>query len=782
MSGASAIRYFVEGDGLVDGTALVEDFRCVERLDEVYALEVVAACSLDQDPAALLGSDLTLVLERKGFETRRLPALVWEVEEGQLNYETANRRLRLQLRPALACLSLTRNNRIFQDKSAVEILEEVLGETLRPYGRQVQLDAAETTPTREFCLQYQETDLEFVERLLAEEGIAYGFDFAGEVEMLVLRDANRQYPEAPTGRGRGQAPYVPSDADIDAEEPIHRIEVVDVDTVTSVVVADWDWTRTEMPFSAEARSEDGQRRDRESYQHGEGRSLLLVDYAPAAYGADDAERQAPLRLEAELRDRRAIQGLSRIIGLTAGSKLEVVGHPIVGVDGAYLVIEVEHHSRPWPAPRAAAPADAYHNRFTAIPFDTPYRPRPRRGKRSIPGIQTALVTGPSGEEIHLDEHGRIKIQFHWDRVAPGDETSSCWVRVQQPWAGAGWGHYWIPRIGMEVVVHFMDGDPDRPLVTGSVYNGANALPYPLPGEKTKSTIKSNSSPGGDGFNEWRFEDKAGEEQVFTHAQKDYNEVVLNDHNTVVHGNQTNTVDVDQTQTVHGNQTEQIDIDQTMTVSGNRTVHVKGDFSENVDGTETRSVTGDVTETFDGNETRSVGANLTETIAVGETRDIGGDQKESIGASQTVDIGAASTVTVTGSMTLEVGAGMSTSTPANHTQIALGGMSVSTPAKVTWIGQAGITLICPGGLTQIDNFEQWVGGFMTDIDVLGKAFFATSTEITGFATGMTGTKLEANGVVSSNVQINLTQRAARLFNDAADVDDNLSVILAGIQGE
>src|SRR5690606_10593288 len=143
-----------------------------------------------------------------------------------------------------------------------------------------------------------------------------------------------------------------------------------------------------------------------------------------------------------------------------------------------------------------------------------------------------VVTGPAGEEIWVDEHGRIKVQFHWDRLGANDERSSCWIRVEQAWAGAGFGFWYVPRIGMEVVVQFVDGDPDRPLVTGCVYHGANATPYPLPNEKTKSTIKSNSSIGGGGFNEFRFEDKAGSEEICTHAQKDYNEVVENDHNTL----------------------------------------------------------------------------------------------------------------------------------------------------------------------------------------------------------------------------------------------------------
>jgi type VI secretion system secreted protein VgrG len=153
------------------------------------------------------------------------------------------------------------------------------------------------------------------------------------------------------------------------------------------------------------------------------------------------------------------------------------------------------------------------------------------------GLQTATVTGPQGEEIHTDVHGRVKVLFHWDRLSAHDDSSSCWVRVAQMWAGPGWGTWFLPRIGMEVVVDFLDGNPDRPLVVGCVYNGRNGTPYPLPDEKTKSTIKTNSSVGGEGFNEIRFEDAKGAEEIFIHAQRDQNERVLNNRTRLVKGNE-----------------------------------------------------------------------------------------------------------------------------------------------------------------------------------------------------------------------------------------------------
>ena len=423
-----------------------------------------------------------------------------------------------------------------------------------------------------------------------------------------------------------------------------------------------------------------------------------------------------------------------------GAKFELVGHPAVGVaDGEYLITQVSH----WGSERSENTdrdgLEPYRNRFRCIPLETPYRPARTFDPPRIPGVQTATVTGPSGEEIHVDEHGRIKVQLRWDRVQPADERSSCWVRVEQDWAGAGWGYSWTPRVGMEVVVQFIGGDPDRPLVTGCVYNATHALPYPMPDEKTKSTIKSNSSPGGGGSNELRLEDKAGDEEIYVHAQKDYDEVVEHNHTTKVHNNQRIELDNDQTQTVHKNQKERVDGDQEMSVGGNRTSHVEGDFEEIVDGTEERTVTGNVSETFAANETRTVASSLTESIGGSESRSIGADQTESIGASHSQSIGASSSVTVGGSFAQNVGGAMSTSTPGAINVIAAGGVKVSCPTAI-WKSDGPVALISPAGWEFMDGINDWVGTWLVEMEGVGD--FSTTglkIEIGGAAYGVTGAK-------------------------------------------
>lgn len=269
-------------------------------------------------------------------------------------------------------------------------------------------------------------------------------------------------------------------------------------------------------------------------------------------------------------------------------------------DDRYLIISMSSTGM------AGEHAGEYTNSLRVIPTRMPYRPAPIE-RPLMPGPETATVVGPPGEEIHTDKHGRIKVQFHWDRQGQKDAHSSAWIRVSQAWAGPGWGFLFIPRIGMEVIVSFLGGDPDRPIVTGCVYNGANPTPYTLPDEKTKSTIKTNSSLGGGGSNELRFEDKKGSEEIYIHAQKDFNEVVENNHSTHVKNCQTNTVDVNQTETIGNNQTLTVKKDRKKSVDGNETTFIGGGETP-----------GNRTETVWGHEDVVINQNRTHTVIKDET--------------------------------------------------------------------------------------------------------------------------------------------------------------------
>ena len=721
------------------GTTIeVDTLQIREALNEPYlATAVLLHPDRDADMTQLLGKDGTFTVGRAGL-LRTFHGIVTKVTEGEPVMPDGTIWARIELSPALHLLKLRRNTRMFQNETVPDILQTVLEEALGPYSREITLSLDESYDPREYCLQYQETDFEFVSRLMEEEGISYHFDQSGEKEVLVLGDGNGVFERAETLEDA--ILYQPNELAAPEHENFYSFRVGMVHTTTATSVGDWDWTQGNMIVREEGEDADARGRVRESYEHGWGHSVRIHSYDEGArrYQAHDAVRQKGIRLEAKVRDLKTARGISRAIGLGAAKVFTISGHHEPGVDGDWLITEVVH--RALAENTEMGTAGAYENTVVCIPADTPYRPVRRTPKPSIGGVQTAVVTGPSGEEIHVDEHGRIKVLFHWDRENAADENSSCWIRVKQEWAGAGWGWWWVPRIGMEVLVHFIDGDPDRPLVTGVFYDADRPTPYALPDEKTKSTIKSESSLGGGGFNEFRFEDKAGSEQIFTHAQKDYNEVVENDHNTLVHHDQSNEVDVDQTQTIHNNQTERVDVDQTMTIGGNRTVHVEGNYDETVDGTETRHTVGDVTETFESTETRTIGASVTETIGADETRTIATNQTESITGDHTLTVGAAQDITVTGAFSESIDGGITTTTPGAVTATAVGGWNLTADGGITFIAAAGAKIIAPGGMQRIDyewdtkaacaetvfaavNFETYVGklGICTGADVSFAAY-------------------------------------------------------------
>ncbi|MFK7989953.1 MAG: type VI secretion system Vgr family protein [Sandaracinaceae bacterium] len=759
---SSVVDYRIQSPAFAGVGLVLGGMHIVEALNEPYrASYAVAHPDTDADVSAFLGEDVVLRIQREKSATeRRMCGVVREVREGEQHNERAPVAL-LEVVPAFWFLSQRRNTRIFQDTSAPDIVAEVLKEGLEPYGRVAEMRLEGTYPKREYCVQYQETDLAFVHRLLEEAGISYTFEHDGDVELMVLRDRNASFADLASGR---VAEYQPHNSEILDHEPIVRFHRVHRARSSAVVNRDWNWTAGgNFRVEADAPGDGPDGRERERYEHGAGRSLSIHDYDQGVrrYQASNEASQAETRQLAHAWDGVIGKATTRVLAMAPGAVFEMAGHPALGLDGDYVVTRVTHFMQD-----VGGGADPYSNEIECIPLDVEYRPDRRTPKPSIASIQTALVTGPDGEEIHVDEHGRIRIQFYWDREGTHDENSSCWVRVQQPWAGEGWGFWWVPRMGMEVVVHFVDGDPDRPLVSSSVYNGANGTPYALPDEKTKSTIRSDSSLGhagfsGQGANEFRFEDKAGEEEIFTHAEKDYNEVVENDHSTLVHHDQTNTVDRNQTQLVKVNQTENVDVNQVMTIDNDRTVHVLSNFEETVDGTETRHTVKDVQETFDANETRTIGASLQESICGDETRDIGGNQTETIAGNHTVDITGASTDTVTGSWTRTVTGGITTTTPQCMDITTVAGYTATAVGGVTLNAAAGLKMTGASGVTRVESSWNWVGGDDTWVGLINHGATAIKFGYTGIVIAGFGVKFEDTGFTVETKTCNMKQVVTKL---------------------
>ena len=492
-----------------------------EALSTPYTLRVeLVSEDPDLDPNALLGADARLTLARTDDHARDILGLVLRVE--QLGRLGQRRSLRLEIGPALALAAHRVDTRAWHQRSAVEIVQAVLEHSLSALGRRLRLDLDPTTcQPREYCVQYRESDLDLVRRLLHEEGITFRFDHSGDAETLVLLDTRERCPEL------GTFPLVPRAANIAAAEAVERLSRARALGPTGVVQRDWvALLAAHAPFTHQHDRADER-----------GRQRLRLEHDDRRTDHDDGARRARHKLESHAVDRQRCSGAGDILGFAPGQRFTLDDPPA----SDYLLLSVEHHGDITDSP-------SYHNTFTCIPAGLPFRPalpEPARRPR-VPGPHTAIVVGPDNEEIHTDEHGRIKVRFHWDSDASDDEPGSCWVRVAQTWAGAGWGALFIPRVGMEVVVQFLDGDPDRPLVIGCVYNSLSTPPIALPEHKTCSALISESSPGGGLANQIRLEDARGRESLSLKTRRNLHTTAGHDHTATVANDQTTEIGQNQT--------------------------------------------------------------------------------------------------------------------------------------------------------------------------------------------------------------------------------------------
>lgn len=732
----------------------VREVRLREGISEIYECAIdLCTEDLGAEPDAMLGRTCVFTMTRESL-TRRLCGIVRRVEDSGT---TAGKRLvRVLVVPQLWLLSQRRDIRIFQDMTAVDVVRRVLDDA-GLYQDSLSDELQRQYPRREYCVQYRESDLDFVMRLLQEEGIAFHFQHVDETETLVLVDEVNAYPSLTTMDG-GAVPVMGPEMGTARIETVRRFDWFHEMRPTGVVLRDFDFTHP----TAEREMTRTQPRtgagERAVYDYPARFTIGNYDTDNFAYTRNNGARLAEVRFE-ELQTRARVGGGTGVVtGMTPGLTFELQGHGRADLDGRYLITRVEHYGY---APEETTndteggrgrERDRYWNTFECVPADAPFRPARVTPRPLVRGAQTATVVGPAGEEIYVDHHGRIKVQFHWDRQGRRDENSSCWVRVAQNWAGAGWGFVFVPRIGMEVIVDFLEGDPDRPIVTGCVYNGEHATPYELPREKTKSTIKTSSSPGGGGYNELRFEDASGSEEIFVHAQKDYNEVVEHDHSTLVHHDQSNTVDV--------NQTERIGVNQTLSVGGNRSKTVKGN--------ETTTVQKNRTETVHQDETITVHGNRTETVHQDETITVHGSRTEQVTGLETLVLDSSRQTTVAQNDALSVGQNYVVSAAAKyeltqgpsrltltsgHVELAAGGyitlthasgtIDVEESGKIKVSSGSEIELTCGGCTVKISNgkvsitapaaIELGVGASTIKIDPTGVT--TSAPKITSSASGV-----------------------------------------------
>jgi type VI secretion system secreted protein VgrG len=460
-----------------------------------------------------------------------------------------------ELRPWLWLLGLHCDNRIFQKKSVPEILEEVFSDLgFKDFKKSLKATYAK----REYCVQYQESSLLFVTRLMEEEGIFYFFEHAAGKHTLVLADDSDAYV---TCEGSAEARLGALDKD---KNTLRHCRFQHALTVNGYAMTDYNFEIPDTDLYVKTGGGDPK--------------LMVYDYPGNYEKKDRGQSLIKLRMESYESSQHVLRGAGNCRGFGAGGKFKLKGHGRADLNREYVLRQVSHK----------ATRSEYQNEFEALPADVVFRPPQQPRRQYALGSQTAVVVGKAGEEIWTDKYGRVKVQFPWDRKGKKDENSSCWIRVAQQWAGKNYGQFFLPRIGQEVVVSFIDGNPDRPLITGTVYNADQTVPYPLPDNQTRSTTKTRTSKGGGGFNELRFEDKKDSEEVYIHAEKDFKTEVKHDRTT--------TIDNEDKLTVKKNRTVEItEGDESLTIKkGKRTVTVEKDYKLTVKGNLTIEVDGNVT--------------------------------------------------------------------------------------------------------------------------------------------------------------------------------------------
>jgi type VI secretion system secreted protein VgrG len=591
MLPTTALSFASEHDSLS-----VRHFTVTERLSALFDVSVTAVSPLDDiDFETIIGQPASLRIAHAGLDgiapSREWRGVCYHFEQIQAESTGLSTYL-VRIAPELWLLTQRQNHRIFQHLTIPEIVEKILLEWKLEHV--LQIDAA-TYPKQEYRVQYGETDFAFVSRLLEEAGIAYRFALDPDKgTQVVLTDK----PHRRDSRAGGPLPYVDHARYELRKEIVTKVRVVREIRPGAVTMRDFEFRgRIDYPLfgksalTSASTPADGVETPLEQYRYAPGEFVNEGKQgAEHAALADEKEGKAlaDRSLEAVRATRETVSFETNVLDLGPGEVFSISGHPKTEVSAPHKLLGLEltlsgSIGGEWSVSGKAAPAD------------TPHRPAKTTPRPRISGVQSAIVVGPKGEDIHTDEFGRVRVQFHWDREGKRDEKSSCWVRVSQGWAGTGFGMMVVPRVGQEVTLGFFEGDPDQPVVIGRVYNAVNRVPYKLPDEKTKSGWRTSSSPGDPSqlaYNELVFEDKRGSELVSIRAQKDLHKLVKASETERTGANRTISVGKSRTSTVGAVDTTNV---------GTRHVVTVGQTPTSLEMTDKRLVatTGEATVTLDG---------------------------------------------------------------------------------------------------------------------------------------------------------------------------------------
>jgi type VI secretion system secreted protein VgrG len=779
-----------------------------EGVSELFHFEM--ECRAERGTAIdfgkLLGHKVSMKLEVPPKKARFFSGICSRVTQAETDRHFDH--YQLEVVPQFWFLTKRAQSRIFQHVNVPDILKKVLT------GLDMAFQIQGTFEPRDYCVQYRETDFNFACRLMEEEGIYYYFKHtAGGSQMIVANTPQSHSDLEPTSALRFKT--LTQGAAID-EEAIFDLTKTQEVTSGKFTLHDHTFELPHKHLEADKPITDSIQVGKVSHtlKVGDNGKLEVYDW-PGEYaqrfdgvnrsGGDqpaelqkiftDNKRTVNLRMEAAATSAVVLNGASNLRHLTAGFKVTItaiddVSKPL-GADGPFVLTTVSHSARMGADFRSgSADSFTYNNTFTLMPAGVPFRPQRNTPKPVVAGTQTAVVVGPKGEEIFTDRFGRVKVQFHWDREGKNDADSSCWVRVTQPWAGKRWGAFFIPRIGQEIIVDFLEGDPDQPICVGCVYNADQTHPYLGDGPDTGNRanhkqdpkvmgVKSSTTPGGVGFNEWRFDDTKGKEQVWIHAEKDKDlrvkndrrELILHDTHLIVGGkdkdgkkvgDQRELVYQDRHQTIHRNHVEQvmgnvqymvghgdaddggnedtvIEKDKKELIEKNSHLHVKenkdvlvdkiynivaGDLKVLINKDSQLHVKGDEKTKLDGTQSLTIGGDQKERIGGDASLQLGGDRKEKIGGAASLEVAGDQKERVGGAASLQVGG----------KQDIKVGQAFALEAGTTAYVKAGATLV----LEAASQLSLKVGGNFIDISAAGVSIKGTMVLINSGGAAGSGT--------------------------------------------
>ena len=652
-------------------TLLFHRMRAREELSRVseYHLELLSE-EVDLNSDDILGQNVTVTVELPDQQQRYFNGFVTRFS--QEGTHGRYHRYCAVVRPWLWFLSRTADCRIFQEMTVPDILKQVFAE----HGTaDFSFELTGSYRTWNYCVQYRESDLDFVSRLAEHEGIYYYFRHTAEHHTLVLTDSSSQHLAAPN---LDALPFIAPNQQAQAHaQHIRSWEFARQVQPGAYIHDSYDLKRPSVDLQAK-------KTVARSYSLSEGE---VYDWSGAYEEKADGEQYADVRINELATQFETADAVTTARGVTVGCSLALEDHPRDDQNQEYLVMATnydmkcgEYEGLP------SEEATTCQCDFVMLSTKQQFRPQRLTTKPFVQGPQTAVVVGPSGDEIYTDEYGRVKCQFHWDRLGKQDENSSCWIRVSHPWAGKGWGAVATPRIGQEVIVSFLEGDPDRPIITGRVYNAEQTPPFGFPAGAVSSGIKSDTHKGS-GYNEMSFDDTAGTEKVTIHGQYDMNTTVEHDQTSTIHNNRTDQVDVDDSETVGSNQSLAVGADRTKTVGANETITIGVNQTESVGANQSVTVGSNKTETVAIAKALTVGAAYQVTVGAAMNETVGAVKMEEIGGAKMVGVGAYSSEDVAGHKTVEAGGNISESAGGSLSASAADTMSLSSGADFSAVSGA-----------------------------------------------------------------------------------------------